>query len=530
MNPKLRGLSFRWSVASLALVAASLYFQAFLWPHIPIYQGSSSPIFMLDAVRMLHGETIYKDFFELTLPGAPVFYALMFKLFGIKIWISSATFLFLGVALVIAGWQISRAVLDGPMACLPALVFVAFGFTTERDPTHHWFSALAVLIALALLIRDRTPGRLAAAGACCGLATLFTQNTGVAAALGIALFLVLDGRKQKHQWGRIGREVAWLAGGALAIALPAALWLISLVSFKRLFYCTVLFPLRYFHDWYWNQPQAVLSEIPDFHSLLELPALAVWAAMYFIVSYGCLGAPISVWRRKSEPFDARDRSILLLAWTGLIELFGVAFSPSWLRVCSISFPALLILVWRIRRSRWARPGVGLLAAACVAMLIVQPLIVQTSPAGVLRLPAGTAAFLNRHRYEKERWLASRSTPGEFIFEASDSDLYFPLMLQDPATVSFITATRYTRPGQIRAVVDALESGKVQYVLWSVWLDVPLHTPDASFDAALLAPVRACLRQRYHLAGAFGPNDYEQVWKLNAPTMAAKAVPGPSPRR
>jgi hypothetical protein len=72
-------------------VVAWLYLTTFALPHTPIYQGDSSPIFLHEAVRMLHGEVIYRDFFELRLPGTQFLYMGLFKLLGVRTWIANVT-------------------------------------------------------------------------------------------------------------------------------------------------------------------------------------------------------------------------------------------------------------------------------------------------------------------------------------------------------------------------------------------------------------------------------------------------------
>ncbi len=511
---------WHWGASFFVLAAASLYLQAFLLPGTPIYQGDSSPIFLLDAMRMLHGEIIYKNFFELTLPGAPAIYFLLLKWFGIHMWIPSAVFVALGVALAFLGWKISSALFEQPLAHLASLLFLAFAFSTERDPTHHWFSGLAVLGALAFVARGWAPKRMIGAGACLGLATLFTQSTGVLAVLGFVAYFAWDGRNHASVARKTLENLGELAAGFALITLPAAVWLIHSAGFARLLYCTLLFPLKYFHLWFWNTPRAMTAEIPSRRAFLEVPALVIWASMYAVVGFAYVAWPAQICLEKGKAWAEGERYVALLGFVGFFELVSVLFSPSWLRVSSISLPALVILVWRVRQSRFAGVAIGFLTLAAAAMLVARPAIVQTSSQGTLQFPAGRAALLSRSRFEKLRWLLARTAPGDFIFQASDCDLYFPLELRDPAPVPFVTASGYSRPAQIRATARALRTRKIQYVLWSVWLDVPRHRADPHFDAAVLAPLRDALRKRYHLVRSFGPPDYDQVWKLNGSGAAA----------
>jgi hypothetical protein len=156
----------------------SLYFRSFIPLHIPVFQGDSSPIFLMEVMKMLQGQFIYRDFFEFTLPGVQTVYLALLKLLGVRAWIPNALYVLLGLTLAWIGIRISRHLMDGAWAYLPSALFLSFAFESEPDPTHHWFSSLAAMAAVAVLMEKRSHVRIAAAGALCGLSALFTQNRG----------------------------------------------------------------------------------------------------------------------------------------------------------------------------------------------------------------------------------------------------------------------------------------------------------------------------------------------------------------
>ncbi len=168
---------------------------------------------------------IYRDFFQFTLPGTQVFYLLLFKLFGVRAWIPSATWVLLGIGLAWTCVVISKQLLSGVSVYLPSLLFLGLGFVTERDPTHHWFSTLACMAAIAILMPKRSPARLVAAGALCGLATLFTQSRGIVAIAGFATFLLWECRAKKQGWGWLFKAGMYLFIPFLATTLPVLAYL-----------------------------------------------------------------------------------------------------------------------------------------------------------------------------------------------------------------------------------------------------------------------------------------------------------------
>ena len=150
--------------------------------------------------------------------------------------------------------------------------------------------------------------------------------------------------------------------------------------------------------------------------------------------------------------------------------------------------------------------------ATLATLAVQITIVQTKWHRRLDARVGDIDLLDPDRYEKFRWVSQQTHAGEFLFQASDCDLYYPLDLRNPAQVPFLTSSEYTRPEQVEEVIGALEKHQVRLVLWSVWLDLPLQLP---FERNRLAPLRNYLLAHYHIVKTFGAPDYEDVWERNS---------------
>jgi hypothetical protein len=71
---------------------------------------------------------------------------------------------------------------------------------------------------------------------------------------------------------------------------------------------------------------------------------------------------------------------------------------------------------------------------------------------------------------------------------------------------YVTNTDFTRPEQVRNVIEGLDKHRVRDILWPVGLDVPVE-PDSGGDH--LTPLRAYLRNYYHVIQTFP--DAGQVW-------------------
>jgi len=491
---------------------ACLFLQAFLLPYTPIYQGDTIPIFLLEARRMLEGEVMYRDFFEFTLPGIQAVCLLLFQLFGVRAWISAAMLVVLGVSLAWLGAALSRQVLKGKLVLLPSLLFLPFAFSSELDPTHHWYSTLTVMAALALLIETRSLPRIVAAGALCGLATVFTQNRGAAAILGIAIFLLWESRAKGQGWRWLLKAQTGLCAGFVVVMAPLVVHLIWKVGLQRFLFCVVTFPIKYYPYYYWNTPQVYMAELPDYPFWLELPAVGVWISMHLLLPLIYLLFFVRYLREaKTHPAEPWDR-LMLLSTVGMCLFLGIAFSPNWMRLCSVSLPALIVFTWFLRPSgRLSRAFLRFFWVAALLVLVAQPAIVQTGWKGYLDSPVGRVAFLDPARYEKFRWLSAQTRSGDFFFAADDAAAYFLLGLRNPAQVSFLTATPYTRPEQVQNVVEMLEKHRVRFVLWSAWLDVPQGITRGTDP---LGPARAYLRTHYHPIRNFTDPELQQAWERN----------------
>src|SRR2546426_11139691 len=189
--------------ASLIFLAGSLvflYLLTFILPHTPVLQGDTAPIFLLDAVRMLQGDVIYRDFFELTLPGTPLVYQASFMVFGIRAWIPNAMLILLGVSLSWLSIGISKRLMNAGYVLLPSLLFLTFVFGNTLDANHHWYSTLAVIGALALLIEGRSHRHIAMAGALCGGGASFTQYPGGGSTRGLSALFIFGIQHKGENW------------------------------------------------------------------------------------------------------------------------------------------------------------------------------------------------------------------------------------------------------------------------------------------------------------------------------------------
>src|SRR5215469_8365967 len=136
-------------------------------------------LWFTEAQRILGGQVIYRDFFDILLPGVPYLDALLIRLFGARAWLPNVCMVSLGIAFLWASFIISCRLLSGLSALLPGFLFLVFALHNYFDPTHHLYSNLLIVVAVAVIAARRSSTRLVGAGTLCGLAAIFSQTHGI---------------------------------------------------------------------------------------------------------------------------------------------------------------------------------------------------------------------------------------------------------------------------------------------------------------------------------------------------------------
>ena len=239
-----------WARAPLAwfLLGAFwfVYLQVFILPFVPISFWADQSTYLLNARRMLDGQVIYRDFFQFTPPGTESVYFGLFRLFGPRSWIPDGMLLLLGVSLVGLITMISEKLINGASCFLPGLLFLVIPFQSLLDGTHHWYSTVAVMAALAVVIENRSVFRLAAAGTLCGLATCFTQSRGLVAVLGLAVFLLWERPRKGDTWRSLCRSESSLFVTFLASVVAFNAYFVGKAGLQRFLDCTIVFGVKYY--------------------------------------------------------------------------------------------------------------------------------------------------------------------------------------------------------------------------------------------------------------------------------------------
>jgi hypothetical protein len=466
----------RADVIFFLLVLGFLYTQLFQFPFTPYYFEGDNLLPISNAMRLLGGEVIYRDFFHLTPPGTELWYASLFTLFGVRIWVLNFTILLLNMGVAWFAWHFSRQFFTGLLVYLAPAIFLILGFRLFYiDGSYRLFSVLFAFAAIAVLMKGRQPRNLVLAGVSCGLASFFVQPRGVVAIAGISLFLIWEHfRREPLGKSLVKTGLLLLLPFLTTIAVTHA-YFVWAAGFDNYCFSLVTFLQKHYPHDPLNRG-VFLDDLPDFGQYLSIYALpaAIFRYLriaipilffYALIPLVYLAFLIFRWRKRShEKNDEPDRKLLLLSLVGLSLSAGVS-APSAIRLAHVAVPGLVVFVWFISRLKKSR----LIAAASLAVLasigvayVVQR---QTVTKYYLDMPAGRAAFFSEHYFRRYEWISKNTDPGDLFYEGHHPSFYFPFHLRNPTPMYLLRDSEYSPKFQVDGVVRSLKKDPPMFIAW-----------------------------------------------------------------
>ncbi len=458
--------------------AVFIWLLQFKFPATPFFLENDQLIFIYEGWRMSLGDVIYRDLFQFTFPGTQSVYAVLIFLFGSKFVILNATVVVLGAAHCYLLVRIAKRVIDGPLAYLPAVVFVFFGMRWfGLDGSHRMFSPLFVLAAVLVALVAKKVSRFVLAGGLCGAASFFTQQRGLVAAVGLCIFIMADGWFGSPKWELTAKKMLAVAVGFASALAVLCLPFIIAAGPKNFFASTILYPQRYYAYDPNNRFAVVLHDIAAVQNIGSISDAIYSAAilMYLLVlPLACVAFLIAMLAKK--PKWAEIRNIVLVAVVGAALIF-TTIAPLSSRLFGVSGLALVVLFWLVRSGLkdLARSRIAI-AALILPLLLLgasQVYRLQTSSGHVmLSTPTGTLAASSSPQTGRYVFLSENTSPGEPFFEVYEPFIYFPLQLRNPTRYGQIWQTDYTRPEHVAEVVKDLSASKPKFLLWDNGYDLP----------------------------------------------------------
>lgn len=494
----------RWTAALLALFTFSVcYLRSFVLPNVPILFWGDQLGFATKGSRVLAGELPYRDFFEFLTPGTDLVYALLFKWFGVSLWIPNMVMALLAATTSLLITLCAARLLQGFAVAVPALLFSGFALYGALDATHHWFSTVAVMAAILILMDASTYQRVAAAGALCGVAASFTQTKGAFVVVAFAAFFACQSMQNAAQTGQRGRKCLLLCGMACATFIAINGPFMVAAGLHQWFDSVIVFPIRYYPSVPINNWHGTWS---DYYTRTGLFKWVCFPFMYATVPLAYIAVFHGLRREKQRESGERWNQLLLLASVGVAMFLLVVPALSIKRVSTVSPPAMILLVWILSRiQKIGQSAAAVLGALAIAVALSVSLRTQERHWSYVALPAGRAALDDPAVSEVYRWAMEHTHPGQPYYGMPP--MYLPLKLWNPTPVEALGPSEYTRPEQVAAVIKALEKDRVPLLI----LRRSMYVPHAlGFAANYLQPFQQYLYRKYRLTKTFSTGD--EVWE------------------
>lgn len=489
------------TVISLILALVFLYPRFFLLPGTPFTATGDELLFFSRALRLLHGQVLYRDVFEIAGPGTEGIYALGFWVFGQHAWVIQAWHVVLGCAFCVVLTWLGEQILEGAAVFLPVIAFLVFDFSSAADATHHWYCTLAVLCAVGLLMRGRQPRRVALAGMLCGVAILFTQTQGGIAAVAVSLYLWLTERKVDAGAGSVKRLLTFCTPCVLLLCVVFAYYVFR-AGFHTVFYDLVIFPFTGLSGSI-NSPRVYFHQLPEIHGVAGLLQATPFFVIVALVPYVYFVTLYVLWKR-SVLGKKQGQQMLLLCVSGIALFIAVCSGPTFFRLSTIAPPAILCGVWLLEQSRHARAIRPCLFCAALAFFVWLPMHRQLQWRRTLALPTGNVAFTDPGSYQLMRWLQVRTQPGDGFF--NDVGVGFYLELNNPTDAEFVNNDAFTSPQDVVRIIAAMQETPPRYIAM-----IP-GIPETLDDHA--EPFRDYVHSHYCLANTFLVSQRkvaEEIW-------------------
>jgi hypothetical protein len=493
------------STLALLLGAAAIYLllNLFSSPSTPYLLSGDQTFFWLGGLRMFYGDRVYLDFLRFTPPGTDVFFFLLFKLFGPRVWVTNLAVFAIGLAFTWQCYAIASKLMSRQLAALAASLSLVVLYGKSFGITHHWFSGLAIAVAINLTLAGVPSARIAAAAACLACATFFNQAHGMAAFLAFVLFLFLRSRRKIFTPASFVRELAILSTVYTVTFLLLSTPFLLQSGLARLWYFQVTYVLRYSS----RISQGSLLGLPGELSFHTFPKLSQYLAVYLLVPLTSVYGLWRSWRERNNrsfPFDP----ILLLSLTGTLLCFEVARNINFVRFYAIAFPGIILFVWILAQApRFPRYAFTLLWAAIILIAAHQTYANRANRPVAAPFPGGRLAT-SPLIYRKLSAISQLTRPGDSFFQTGWPGLYLPLQLRNPLFLSTVSYAEAARPEDIDDTVRQLRTTSVPLILWTSTLD--LHCPPAPRCADYLAPLRGYLARFYTPIQTF--SDGDTLWQ------------------
>ncbi|HUQ89348.1 MAG TPA: glycosyltransferase family 39 protein [Vicinamibacterales bacterium] len=505
------------------------------------------------ALRIIHGDLIYRDFFTVVTPASYYTVASLFQIFGASLIVLRWTALVTGLAILLITLTVARRLMVWPFAAAAGLFTTVWGWFLVTPNFYSLEAALLSLIALACYVhgagapaapkRLREGGRwIVFAGIATGLTALTKQNVGAYTAAG--LFITIWASRlfdTEHDWRGRATMSAQFAGGVAIAMIPALIYLIAAGAGSYLYESWIYYPLVKYTGRF-------ARPFPDFFPLSQDP-FDLWTKLviylpvivYPIAAIATIVLALRFQRRREIAIKHEGHALLAITIVGLLTLLQAwprADVPHILFGLQPTFIVFAYLLHRGWRGLRLLPGPRI-AVATIAMAIAIAPAVTLLWKGYKRTDWEYQNYIVAMRSDRAKgiftggleaqridvvtkYLTEHTSPGDPIFVVPwASGFYFLADRSNPTRTDFML---FEDPEAYPCLLSRLEQRPPKYVIYGYTWDV-----DDKHFRDYAAPVDRYIRSRY--AVEFSTDGYE-IWRRldEAPPATAAFPQACRPRR
>lgn len=506
-------MSMRWrdiAICMLLFAGTAAYLQA--WPQG--FNGFDEGVYLYEAKRALHGDVMYRDFFEILTPGSFYAMALLYALFGVSLETAR-----MGMAVVhgligVLVYLICRQTgVRSSLALLAALTHLVLAYPMCPIASPHWITSLVTLVLIAVVLqRPGITGRRALLwGAIAGTLLLVQQHRGVFIAAAAALVLPIDARRAGMRG--FSRRAAVAAGsyvaGLLGVVGFVMFGFVAAAGAKSVLRALVWHPLinyRAVHNdtGMWAHYVSTLFGRGSWVGVPLTDLIPRSALIQHLPLVIPLAGVIALRQWWQQDGGAPRRALVVLLIFSTFSILSITYHPDAVHFAFVAsvWAALAALLLEMLQGvvERAAPRARLVTVSLVAMLMVgatwqlwQNLQVfhrwfsLQTPTAFGRVDVGRQDQLLDLQYvlEAVRTAGAReifafpANPGWYLLTGTDNPTRFQIVLPD----------QYTDRDQIAEVVATLEARQVPVVILSFY-----------FSYRGLEPLIEYLKRQYELIG------------------------------
>ena len=493
------------------------------------------------ALRVVNGDLIYRDFFTVVTPGSYYTVAWLFQIFGPSLLVLRWAALVTGVGILLITLTVGRRVMVWPFAAAAGLLTTVWGWFLVTPNFYSLEAALLSLVALACYVYGAPSRRwLIAAGIAVGLTAMVKQNVGAYTATG--LFITIWASRifdDAPDWrGRVKMSAQFIAG-ILVPVVPTLLWLIASGAGSYLYESWIYYPLI-------KYTERFARPFPSFFPLAADDPFDLWAKLVIylpLVVYPLAMIAIAVLARRFQQHGDRaakqeGHSLLAITLVGILTLLqawpraDVPHILFGLQPTFILFTYLLFCVWRaFKTTQIAIAAIVMIIALAPAATLLwkgrqrtnweyQNYIVAVRTDRAKGIFAGG---LEAQRIDiVTKYISEHTAPDDPIFVVPwASGFYFLTNRSNPTRTDFML---FEDPEAYPCLLSRLDERPPKYVIYGYTWDV-----DEKHFRDYAAPVDRYIRSRYAIE--FTTDGYE-IWRRldEAPPATARYPRACQPRR